>query len=165
LRGWDEGYLEPSLGIAIDPQWQGKGIGKILMNHLHEEAQKRGASSIRLKVYHKNTKAIQLYESLGYNFEVLNEKEVIGKVKLPKKIQRIGIQTQGFTEWAGGTDFLFSIINALITTPLSQNVEFYVLIPNLPPRVFTKAWFKKIEVALRGKIRGVDQNFSSESSY
>jgi len=157
LRGWDEGYNEPSLGIAIDAEHQGRGLGKGLMQHLHQIARDRGADFIRLKVYHNNSRAIELYESLGYKFEILNDKEKLGRLSLLKKVCRVGIQTQGFVEWAGGTDFLFSIINALVASPLSKDVEFYILVPNLPPKAWSKAWFKGLEVKIRGKIRGFDQ--------
>jgi ribosomal-protein-alanine N-acetyltransferase len=69
LRGWDEGYVVPSLGIAVHPTARGLGVGRALMIHLHEEARKRNAPSIRLKVYPTNTPALALYESLGYVFD------------------------------------------------------------------------------------------------
>jgi [ribosomal protein S18]-alanine N-acetyltransferase len=68
LRGWDEGYAIPSLGIAIHPRFRGAGIGRIFMHFLGAAAKFRGASRIRLRVKAKNTKAAKLYESLGYEF-------------------------------------------------------------------------------------------------
>jgi ribosomal protein S18 acetylase RimI-like enzyme len=35
LRGWDEGYSVPSLGILVRAEACGQGIGKLLMEHLH----------------------------------------------------------------------------------------------------------------------------------
>ena len=69
LRGWDEGYDVPSLGIAVHAGARGKGLGRALMLHLHEEARLRGARRIRLKVYPDNVAAVALYRSLGYVFE------------------------------------------------------------------------------------------------
>lgn len=158
LRGWDEGYTEPSLGIAIDAHHQGRGIGKLLMGHLHEVAQSRGAWTVRLKVYSDNLNAIKLYQALGYSFENVGDSELLGKIKLGPAIKRIAINTQGFVDWAGGTDFLFNVISALLATPLSQQTEFYVLIPKLAPQAWTKAWFKYIEVYLTSKLRGQDQH-------
>jgi len=66
LRGWDEGYSIPSLGIAIHPAARGTGLGMAFMRYLHAAAANRGAKSIRLKVYSHNTKAKSLYEKLGY---------------------------------------------------------------------------------------------------
>ena len=69
LRGWDEGYAIPSLGIGLDPSVRGRGYSRTLMNFLHETAKKRGATKIRLKVDSNNLPAIELYRSLGYVFE------------------------------------------------------------------------------------------------
>lgn len=68
LRGWDEGYAVPSLGIAIHARARGIGLGRALMAYLHSEAARRGAERIRLKVYPDNAVAVALYRSLGYEF-------------------------------------------------------------------------------------------------
>lgn len=68
LRGWDEGYEIPSLGIVIHPDAQGQGKGRLLMNTLRAAAQQRGAKKIRLRVYPENLSAVNLYRSLGYDF-------------------------------------------------------------------------------------------------
>ena len=66
LRGWDEGYAIPSLGIAVHPTARGTGLGMAFMRYLHAAAANRGAKSIRLKVYAHNARAKSLYEKLGY---------------------------------------------------------------------------------------------------
>lgn len=66
LRGWDEGYSIPSLGIAVHPSARGTGLGAAFMLYLHAAAAARGAKSIRLKVYAHNLRAKALYERLGY---------------------------------------------------------------------------------------------------
>ncbi len=68
LRGWDEGYAIPSLGIAVHPSARGSGLGATFMQYLHAAAATRGAKSIRLKVYAHNARAKALYERLGYVF-------------------------------------------------------------------------------------------------
>jgi ribosomal-protein-alanine N-acetyltransferase len=68
LRGWDEGYVVPSLGIAVDTQWQRRGIGRQMLLFLHEIARARGASSVRLRVYQDNHAALPLYQAAGYTF-------------------------------------------------------------------------------------------------
>ena len=68
LRGWDEGYAEPSLGVALLPGFRGLGLGRKLTEHLHAEAARRGAASVRLKVYSSNRVARDLYAKLGYVF-------------------------------------------------------------------------------------------------
>lgn len=69
LRGWDEGYQIPSLGIAIHPSARGYGLGRILMNFLHVVAFRRGANKVRLRVLKDNNMAIGLYKGFGYVFE------------------------------------------------------------------------------------------------
>jgi len=69
LRGWDEGYQIPSLGLAIHPSVRGQGLGKMLMDFLHLLAFRRGAEKVRLRVRANNEKALNLYKNLGYAFE------------------------------------------------------------------------------------------------
>ncbi len=78
LRGWDEGYEVPSLGIAIHPSARGIGLGRALMLYLHTEARRRGAPRIRLKVYPENTVAVDLYRSLGYEFSAVEQEQLVG---------------------------------------------------------------------------------------
>jgi ribosomal protein S18 acetylase RimI-like enzyme len=82
LRGWDEGYEIPSLGIALDPSVRGQGYSRILMNFLHDTARKRGADKVRLKVDPKNRAATELYRSLGYIFEAPSGQHLIGFLDL-----------------------------------------------------------------------------------
>jgi ribosomal-protein-alanine N-acetyltransferase len=69
LRGWDEGYQIPSLGLAIHPSARGQGLGKMFMDFLHLLASRRGADKVRLRVRANNEKALNLYKILGYAFE------------------------------------------------------------------------------------------------
>lgn len=82
LRGWDEGYEVPSLGIAVDPAERGHGLGLCLMHFLHFAARERGARAIRLTVSVANRSAIELYERLGYRFEPIGEDELLGTLTL-----------------------------------------------------------------------------------
>lgn len=68
LRGWDDGYDIPSLGIVISSKARGLGLGRMLMLFLHSAARNRGAKSIRLTVLKENVIAKSLYMSLGYTF-------------------------------------------------------------------------------------------------
>lgn len=52
--------------IAIAPEAQGQGLGKILMAFAEEEAKRRGFSEIRLYTHLKMTENIALYPRLGY---------------------------------------------------------------------------------------------------
>jgi ribosomal-protein-alanine N-acetyltransferase len=82
LRGWDEGYDVPSLGIAVRPDERGSGIGRLTMLLLHEAARRKGATSIRLKVYASNDAALGLYRSLGYAFDGEEDGQLVGHVEL-----------------------------------------------------------------------------------
>ena len=82
LRGWEEGYTVPSLGIAVDGACRGMGIGRRLMTHLHAIAAARGAGTVRLKVYRSNEAAIALYRSFGYEFRAFSEEQWLGLVNL-----------------------------------------------------------------------------------
>lgn len=77
LRGWDEGFKIPSLGILIDKNNRGKGLSKILVNKLHEIAKERGSDKIRLSVYVDNLKAISLYKKLGYKFSEFRDTSIL----------------------------------------------------------------------------------------
>lgn len=82
LRGWDEGYSTPSLGIIIHPGHRGKGLGEHFMDFLHDQARKKGAKKIRLKVYPDNKGAKALYIKKGYVFSTLEKGQLTGYAKL-----------------------------------------------------------------------------------
>ena len=52
--------------IGVKPEFQGHGIGRMLMGIVHEWAIAKGATSIELNVYEFNETAIAFYQSLGY---------------------------------------------------------------------------------------------------
>ncbi|PDT64981.1 GNAT family N-acetyltransferase [Bradyrhizobium ottawaense] len=83
LRGWDEGYAAPSLGIFVAPELRRRGASRLLMEHLHLVARLSGATQIRLKVYPDNISALKLYLSLGYRFsELLEAGQLVGTLEL-----------------------------------------------------------------------------------
>jgi [ribosomal protein S18]-alanine N-acetyltransferase len=82
LRGWDEGYEVPSLGIAVEPGERSRGLALCLMHFLHFAARRRGARAVRLTVGTANRSAIRLYERLGYQLEPHGEGELLGMLTL-----------------------------------------------------------------------------------
>ena len=82
LRGWEEGYSTPSLGIAVRNDCQGRGFGRTMMVHLHAEARRRGAAVVRLRVHPDNVRARRLYESLGYAYAGADRGELVMLVNL-----------------------------------------------------------------------------------
>ncbi|MEO8462863.1 MAG: GNAT family N-acetyltransferase [Chloroflexota bacterium] len=88
LRGWDEGYTTPSVGIAVRSDARGKGFGRLMMAHLHAEARARGAVKVRLRVHPDNVVARRLYESLGYVYGGKDRGELVMEVDLAGNVVR-----------------------------------------------------------------------------
>ncbi len=83
LRGVDEGYDIPSLGIYLAPDARGRGVSRQVMDGLHLYARRDlGASKVRLKVYSDNLAALNLYKRVGYQFEVGDSQEMVGYFSL-----------------------------------------------------------------------------------
>jgi GNAT superfamily N-acetyltransferase len=82
LRGWEEGYEVPSLGIAVHPEARGLGVAGTLMGYLHAAARERGARRVRLRVYPDNEPARRLYDRLGYRFDGQEDGQLVGYLEL-----------------------------------------------------------------------------------
>lgn len=83
LRGWEEGFSVPSLGIVVQKNVRGLGVGRVLVEYMHAVARIRNCEKIRLKVFPENQSAVRLYESLGYEWQTeMVEKQLVGYVKL-----------------------------------------------------------------------------------
>ena len=67
LRGWDEGYPVASLGVAIRDGYRDQGLGRQMMEALHDVVRDRGGERVRLRVAPGNTRARHLYDSMGYH--------------------------------------------------------------------------------------------------
>jgi len=85
LRGWDEGYAIPSLGILVDREHQGVGIGNLLMRHAIREARINSVCTIRLSVYGSNHLARKMYENCGFR-EVSRESLTVSDTPDVKQI-------------------------------------------------------------------------------
>lgn len=55
-----------SLGMTLHPDWQGCGLGRRLIDHQIRSAIERGARRLELGVWVDNTRAIALYERVGF---------------------------------------------------------------------------------------------------
>lgn len=65
--GFGRNHGNVNLGIAIAKPWRGKGIGHLLLKELIEQSEKKWhPKNIYLHVVSVNTKAHQLYKSLGF---------------------------------------------------------------------------------------------------
>ncbi len=63
--------------LAVNPDFQGKGIAKILMNKAEEVAIQQGISILRVDTNTKNTATQALFPKLGYKFS--------GEISLAKR--------------------------------------------------------------------------------
>lgn len=59
--------------IGIRPQYQGQGLGRLLMEKSIEFAKRQGCEVMSLEVRVSNTKAISLYESLGFEKKAIRK--------------------------------------------------------------------------------------------
>ena len=56
-------------GLAVDPDAQGSGVGRALVEALAEEARARGGRRLTLRVFAPNEPARRLYERCGFEVE------------------------------------------------------------------------------------------------
>lgn len=77
--------------IAVDPEFQGSGAGKLLMQAAERAARERGFERMHLTVHRENESAIGLYENLGWKKEIVDghwneemRKRIVGSVDNPK---------------------------------------------------------------------------------
>ena len=54
------------LSLAVHPDWQGRGLGRELLQRSLESLERRGARRVRLEVRPDNAAATRLYEKLGF---------------------------------------------------------------------------------------------------
>ena len=57
------------IGMALLPEWRGKGVGSALLGELIRWAEENGSHKIELRVWPHNTAAIALYEKFGFERE------------------------------------------------------------------------------------------------
>lgn len=54
--------------LVVHPNYQGKGIAKLMLNKAIEIAKENNYKAIRLDIVPSNTPAIKLYESIGFKY-------------------------------------------------------------------------------------------------
>ena len=52
--------------IAVDPAWQGTGIGRAMLRWVDDEAARRGCAAVRLYTNEKMVRNVSLYERAGF---------------------------------------------------------------------------------------------------
>ena len=73
--------------MAVSPGEQGKGIGKILMEHVHEMAFSNGCSCITLNTTGFLLPAIRLYERFGFKRDGMGDLHGTALIKMTKSLK------------------------------------------------------------------------------
>jgi ribosomal protein S18 acetylase RimI-like enzyme len=60
-------------GLAVDPAWQGRGIGRDVLRRVCRELQAQGVRQIGLEVAVDNDHALRLYTSLGFELTITED--------------------------------------------------------------------------------------------
>ena len=89
LRGWDEGYRIPALGIAVRDGYRDQGLGRQMMHALHDVVRERGGHQVRLRVAAGNARARHLYDSLGYREVGIERGELVMLVDLDASVDPV----------------------------------------------------------------------------
>ncbi len=71
-------HVLPNLTLAVDPDFQGQGLGKLLLNGLldHIRQQRTDIMRLELLVFQSNQRAIHLYQQVGFQIEAVLPKRV-----------------------------------------------------------------------------------------
>jgi ribosomal protein S18 acetylase RimI-like enzyme len=64
-------------GLAVDPQQQGRGVGRRLIEEAKSAAVRRGARKLSLRVLAPNATARRLYQACGFTVEGVLEAEFL----------------------------------------------------------------------------------------
>lgn len=62
-------HVQMVQGLAVDPSYQGRGVGRALVEAAITEATARGAARLTLRVLGPNVTARRLYEACGFEIE------------------------------------------------------------------------------------------------
>ena len=77
LRGWDEGFVMPSLGLGVRRSSEGMGYGRAMLQALHAAARAGGTDRVRLRVHPLNTRAAEMYRAAGYEDAGIDRHETV----------------------------------------------------------------------------------------
>jgi len=76
FSGEKHGYISD---LAVDKSFEGRGVGRILLETAEEWARTKGYRLLTLYVFAGNTRAQQIYEKHGFSQEVVKYVKVIGQ--------------------------------------------------------------------------------------
>jgi ribosomal protein S18 acetylase RimI-like enzyme len=67
LRMLDRPHMVWIVGLYVLPRWQGRGLGRLMLDWVLRELASFGATGVELTVVPENTRALQLYRSAGFH--------------------------------------------------------------------------------------------------
>jgi RimJ/RimL family protein N-acetyltransferase len=76
------------LGIVVDDEHQGRGLGKALLEALAQLAASHGSTHLRAEMLDHNAPMLRLMESLGHTVETVEEGHRIAYTRLPLRARR-----------------------------------------------------------------------------
>ena len=65
--------------LVVAPKWQARGVGSLLLEHVHAFARVHGVGSIELDVHEFNAPARRLYDRMGYETVMRRMKLRLGR--------------------------------------------------------------------------------------
>lgn len=71
------------LSTAVDPEQQGMGIGRIIMEDVERDAIEKGFAELGLTVHPTNIKAVSFYEGCGWQRVITDAQEWSGRMVKP----------------------------------------------------------------------------------
>ena len=156
LRGWDQGYAVPSLGLATHPNHRNKNVAEALMRGLIGQARNRGAGRLRLTAAAGRDRFIAFCTRHGFTFEPLGPGRLVGMLKLkpiePDSPVRIGICADVLIGWGGGMDLLVNKLRAIKAAQPGSSV--HLLVPSAQPGKPKMTW-KGFRYAVKDVIKAL----------
>ena len=76
-QGYESVYSDTGLnilGLAVDPDFRGNGVGKKLIGYIEKYAMDNGISFIRLNSANHRVEAHKFYENIGYTSDKLQKR-------------------------------------------------------------------------------------------
>ncbi len=69
--------------LSVDPEHQGHGLGRILVEQAEEFCRKAGCSQMQIRVLNHRTELPPFYEKLGYHVALIEEVEQVPSARMP----------------------------------------------------------------------------------
>lgn len=63
---WEFDCFQVIHRLCVSPEFQGIGVGEATVRHIEKSLAEKGVKSIRLDAFTQNTKAVKMYNRLGY---------------------------------------------------------------------------------------------------